>query len=225
MQANLPDDAPRELRSCCSEDLRLTLFELVGSSIDTLNEKALIEEIRKAAVKCKNTAVHRQEFYSMRQEEGQSAQQFLSKLKSKAEHCGFQLECSSEACNHKINTYKSAMIADILTVGYSDSEIQGELLAQSGTIKTLDEKFDLIQAMESGKSARNDLITYSSIKAQKSTPKKPPPIHQGYDSRGCSGCGSTSHGPGTNQPRKKHCPARAIQCDFCKIVGHFSSLS
>ena len=81
-QAKLPENAPAELRNCCSEDLRFTLFELLGPSIDDLNEKDLMEKIHKVAVKRKNTAVHRQEFYNMKQEEGQSAQQLLAKLRA-----------------------------------------------------------------------------------------------------------------------------------------------
>ena len=88
-QAKLPENAPAELRNCCSEDLRFTLFELLGPSIDDLNEKDLMEKIHKVAVKGKNTAVHRQEFYNMKQEEGQSAQQFLAKLRSQSRSLQF----------------------------------------------------------------------------------------------------------------------------------------
>ena len=200
-QARLPENAPTELRSCCSEDLRLMLFELEGSSIDNLDEKSLLQKIRQTAVKKKNTAIHRQEFYSMKQDQGQTTQQFLSMLKSKADHCNFQIECSSEACNHKINSYKSIMIADILTVGCADQDIQEELLVRSATTKTLEEKIELMQAMESGKSARTDINGHSSVQAQRST--KP----HDSNSKGCQGCGSLSHGPGTSLPRKNHCPA------------------
>ena len=141
-QAKLPENAPAELRNCCSEDLRFTLFELLGPSIDDLNEKDLMEKIHKVAVKGKNTAVHRQEFYNMKQEEGQSAQQFLAKLRAKADHCNFQLTCSSEDCSHNSNSYAPAMVADILTVGCYDQDIQGELLARSADVQSLQDKFE-----------------------------------------------------------------------------------
>ena len=69
------------------------------------------------AVNGKNVAVHLQEFYVMHQAAGQSAQQFLAKLKAKAEHCNFQIKCSSSNCGNNMNLYASGMIADILTVG------------------------------------------------------------------------------------------------------------
>ena len=209
-QAKLPENAPAELRNCCSEDLRLTVFELLGPSIDDLNEKDLMEKIHRVAVKGKNTAVHHQEFYNMKQEEGQSAQQFLAKLRAKADHCNFQLTCSSEDCSHTSNSYASAMVADILTVGCYDQDIQGELLAHSADVQSLEDKFELMQAMESGKRARNQLTVQSSVTVQRSAHRQSRQQNASQtitSPTGCEGCGSTEHGPGTNKPRKKHCPA------------------
>ena len=128
-------------------------------------------KIRETAVKRKNTAVHRQEFYSMVQEDGQSTQQFLAKLRSKADQCTFQLACSSSLCNHTINSYSSVMVGDILTVGCYDKDIQGELLARSNTVKSL-EKLELMQAMGSGKHARDELMQESRVTAQRSTHRR-----------------------------------------------------
>ena len=58
-KAHLPDDSPAELRACCTEALRITLFEFLGTTIDNLNEKDLLSKIHQLAVKGKNTAVHR----------------------------------------------------------------------------------------------------------------------------------------------------------------------
>ena len=60
------------------------------------------------------------------------------------------------------------MVADVLTVGCYDQDIQGELLARSADVKSLDDKFDLIQAMESGKRARNQVTVQSSVTVQQS---------------------------------------------------------
>ena len=226
-QAKLPENAPAELRNCCSEDLRFTLFELLGPSIDDLNEKDLMEKIHKVAVKGKNTAVHRQEFYNMKQEEGQSAQQFLAKLRAKADHCNFQLTCSSEDCSHTSNSYAPAMVADILTVGCYDQDIQGELLARSADVQSLQDKFELMQAMESGKRARNQLTVQSSVTVQRSAHRQSRQQNASQtitSPTGCEGCGSTEHGPGTNKPRKKHCPAWSVSCEFCHIMGHFAKV-
>ena len=226
-QAKLPENAPAELRNCCSEDLRFTLFELLGPSIDDLNEKDLMEKIHKVAVKGKKIAVHRQEFYNMKQEEGQSAQQFLAKLRAKADHCNFQLTCSSEDCSHTSNSYAPAMVADVLTVGCYDQDIQGELLARSADVQSLQDKFELMQAMESGKRARNQLTVQSSVTVQRSAHRQSRQQNASQtitSPTGCEGCSSTEHGPGTNKPRKKHCPAWSVSCEFCHIMGHFAKV-
>ena len=108
-QANLPDSSPAELRACCTKDLRLALFEFIGPALDTYNESDLLDKLRMIIVNGKNVAVHRQEFYAMHQDAGQSAQQFLAKLKAKAEHCNFQIKCSSNNCGNNMNSYASAI--------------------------------------------------------------------------------------------------------------------
>ena len=87
-----------------------------------------------------------------------------------------------------------------------------------------------MQAMESGKSARTDLNSHSSIKSQQSTSNQHPGsqtrshAHRKNTRNSCDGCGSTSHGPGTSQSRKNHCPARSHQCEYCSITGHFATV-
>ena len=58
------DHVVDELRACCTKELRKTLFDFVGSStLETMDEIALLEKIKEAAVIGKNVAVHRKEFY------------------------------------------------------------------------------------------------------------------------------------------------------------------
>ena len=220
----LTGDAPGELRQCCTEDLRLALFEYIGPSIRRLQEEELMEKICLLAVQSKNVAVHRQEFYHMHQEDGQTAQQFIAKLKAKSEHCSFVVKCPSGLCSNTKISYALPMVADILTVGCYDKDIQGELLAKSATVRTLEEKFQLVQALESGIQAKRDLGSESSVTAQRSSYKKSSNTRRNnQQQKGCSGCGSTAHGPGTELLRKEHCPARSVECNYCHIVGHYES--
>jgi len=181
------------------------LFEFLGPSIDDMDEAELMAKICEIAVIQKNTSVHRQEFYNMKQEEGQSAKQFLTKLRAKADHCDFRVSCSSADCNHKSNSYASEMIADILTAGCYDQDIQGELLARSAKVQSLEEKFDLMQALESGKKARQQLTLPSTVAAQRSNYKRSQQqklqhAHNTSSAKCCQGCGSTQHGPGPTKP-------------------------
>ena len=54
-------------------------------------------------------------------------------------------------------------------------------------------------------------------KAGKTSPDKSPKPRRQKD---CAGCGSLAHGPGTDLPRREHCPARAQKCGHCLILGH-----
>jgi hypothetical protein len=114
-RAGLPESDPQEVRACCSDELRMELLNCVGPNIDELTEVQLPSQIKKIAVKGKNVAVHRQEFYSLHQEPGQPIQQFVAKLKAKAEQCNFTTNCSSELCTHASISYAPSMVADQMT--------------------------------------------------------------------------------------------------------------
>ena len=65
-----PNQMNDELRSCCSVELRRTLFDFVGSSaLENFTETELLEKIRETAVIGKNKAVHRKEFYEIADEQ------------------------------------------------------------------------------------------------------------------------------------------------------------
>lgn len=54
-----------ELRSCCTLELRRALFDSIGSDrLSKITENDCLAEIKKAAVRGKNKAVHRSEFHS-----------------------------------------------------------------------------------------------------------------------------------------------------------------
>ena len=236
-RAKLPASSPEELRACCSQELRLELFNYVGPSvIDNLNESDLLKKICQLSVKGKNKAVHRQEFYSLQQEPGMPAQQFVSKLRAKAENCTFLVKCPG--CSENVS-YAQPMISDQLTVGLYDKDIQGEVLAKDAQLETFDAKLDLVLALEDGKRARDQLDGDSAIATQRSQYRKQQkPVHKSSpenkrDSdpvkvpdgpQGCPGCGSKAHGRGTRLPRRLHCPARNSKCENCGILGHLGTV-
>jgi hypothetical protein len=163
------NDATLELRACCSTELRKELFDFTGAdALNALNEDQLLEKIKTLAIKGKNKAVHRQEFYAMSQAPGQPIQAFIAKLRSKAEHCQFTFKCVSAACNRQTNSYAESMVADQMVVGCCDKDIQGEILAKDAQLTTFQEKFDLIQALEEGKRAKLQLGAESALATHKS---------------------------------------------------------
>ena len=220
-----PEEITLELRAACTTELRRSLFDFIG--IDALNsatEDNLLDHIEKVAVKAKNTAVHRQEFYSMSQAPDETILSFVSRLRSKASHCCFATECTCKAAV----SYAVEMITDQMIVGLSDSDCQAEILAKGDTLKTFDNKYDYIVATEKGRLAQTSLTSSSNHQIKSSyrrgitshphqPPDKPKPP-------GCSGCGDTSHGRGTKRPRNKHCPHWDKTCGKCGKLGHKESV-
>ena len=228
-QAEIKDsEVTDELQDACSKELRKDIFDFVGPSVvETLNEKTLLEHIKTLAIKGKNKAVHRKEFYGMSQAPGQPVQAFVGKLKSKAAHCNFTVKCTSNLCQHQTNSYAELMVSDQMVVGCNDPDIQEEVFAKDSQLGSFHDKFALIQAIEEGKTAKSQLVAetpastvaVSQYQKKKKSEKlsQKPPIK-------CQGCGSSGHGRGTDMPRARHCPAWDKICDHCHIKGHFSSV-
>ena len=223
-------EATLELRAACTPQLRRALFDFLGQdTLAAVDESSLLTHIQQVAVKGKNTAVHRQEFYSMMQSPDEPIQTFVGKLRAKAAHCHFRTTCSNTSCKADMS-YSDSMVTDQMIVGLYDKDCQGDVLAKDITLKSFKEKFDLIQAHEEGKRAQN-LLNTSSVAAHKSAyqrskrfveptdsrpltgaPKREPrrpeagPRRETQHPAGCSGCGSTAHGRGTTLPRSGNCP-------------------
>ena len=223
------DDAKLELRAACSLELRRHLFDFIGSSsLNSCNEDALLKYIKQVAVKGKNPAVHRQEFYALRQCPEEPIQQFVAKLQSKASHCAFTTKC---ACNKQVS-YGEPMVMDQMIVGLYDKDIQGEILAKDSQLKTYQQRYDFIHALEEGKRARvilsstHDSTPPSQVAASQSQyqRQKRSALLKKHAQPGCPGCGDTSHGRGTDRPRAQHCPYWDKVCGSCQKKGHAQSV-
>ena len=118
-----------ELRASCTKELRRFLFEFVGgSALETISENDLLVKIKSAAVVGKNKAVRRKEFYNLQSSPGEHINYFVARLK--AEHYNFTIKCTNDSCHNQNNPYAEAMLADQLTTGILDKDIQEELLAK-----------------------------------------------------------------------------------------------
>ena len=102
-----------ELRASCSTELRRALFDFIGIEVlNAASEDNLLEHIEKVAVKAKNTAVHRQEFYAMSQASDEPILSFVSRLRSKATHCNFTTPCTCTTTSTATVSYSLEMITD-----------------------------------------------------------------------------------------------------------------
>ena len=190
-----PDQINDELRSCCSKELRKTLFDFVGSAaIDGYTEAELLLKIKQTAVIGKNKAVHRKEFYEIVQAPDEQLNRFVAKLKAKAERCNFTMICSREGCT-QVNNYGEEMLKDQMTTGLYDKDVQQEVLAKDKELTTFNEVYTHVEAYEQGKRAKSELQPQapSLINAAKSQYKKLQQVVEKEPSKKCYGCGSQTH--------------------------------
>ena len=203
-----------ELRAACTTELRRALYNFIGQA--KLSDEPTIKAfICQMAVKGKNTAVHRHEFYSIAQSAEEPIQSFVGKLRKKASLCHFVTTCLNADCETDI-FYNEAMITDQMVVGLYDKECQGEVLSKDIILSTFDMKFDLIQALEAGRQAES-LLNTSAVSAHHSAYKKEKKSldHQQIKSTNRSGCGSRDHGRGTKLSRNENCPYWGVTCTKC----------
>jgi len=79
-----------ELRTTCSSSVNEMLFNFVGSqNLNNASEKELLEHIHSVAMKKVHPEVYRQQFFRMRQSEGETTTHYISRLKSQAMLCDF----------------------------------------------------------------------------------------------------------------------------------------
>ena len=216
----LPVEEVDELRASCSKELRKTLFDFVGSTnLQTITTDDLLIEIKRHAVVGKNKAVHRKEFYDKNQTPGEPINQYVAKLRSKAGHCNFTIKCTSDLCAHQENNYAEQMISDQMITGLYDKDIQEEILARDKQLTDFQARYDLIEAYELGKLAKNQLNTEeSSLNASKSDYKKKRNGNK-QKSAPCPGCMSTDH---SALERSEKCPAWSKTCKKCGKPNHYA---
>ena len=215
-----------ELRGCCSKDLRVTLFNSLGSAtLTTITEADLLQKIKAAAVIGKNKAVHRKEFYELTQAPEEPLNRYTSKLRAKADLCNFTMKCSAADCE-QVNNYGVEMIKDQMITGLYDKDIQQEVLAKDKTLTTFDTTYDLIESYELGKRAKSQLETQQSevnaIKSQYKSlqsGKRFNPPSKGKSK--CIGCGSYDH---TSEQREELCRAWGKKCFGCGKPNHHQSV-
>ena len=137
-RSGVSGNAKLELRAACSLELRRHLFDFIGQhKLSSCNEKELLTYMQRVAVKGKNPAVHRQEFYSLSQSPNEPLQQYVAKLQAKATHCNFSITCE---CTKTVS-YAEAMVMDQMLVGLHDKGIQGEVLAKDSQLKTFNDRY------------------------------------------------------------------------------------
>ena len=88
-----------ELRSSCSPKVNEMLFNFVGpADLDNAVEQELMKHIKAVAVRVVHPEVYRQQFFTLKQSDGESITNFVSRLKAQAMLCHFT--CQNRGVNH-----------------------------------------------------------------------------------------------------------------------------
>ena len=224
-----------ELRAACSTDVNKMLFEFVGPAVlDACTEEELLGHIKSLAVKQVHHEVHQMNFHMMSQEEGEPINRYVARLKAQAFLCQFNVPCG---CNPVTNiSYADQMVAQRLVAGLCNVDHQRKILAEAGTLTTLDAKIKRLQLLETTEESAGILRGHVQEKPSVAAPqrsqyqrnKRSPKSGSGETSEGpsengtpCRGCGNTTH-PGGKAISREFCPAKNKKCGNCGIKGHFA---
>ena len=236
-----PNEIRNELRSSCDSTVNEMLFNFVGpDALNTATENELLAHIKSVAVKTIHPEVYRQQFFSMRQNEGESVTRFISRLKSQAMLCDFSRKCDC-ADNNCSTSYSEDMIQSQVITGLYNSSHQSKVLSEMAKIKTLSEMTERLITLESTSQAsthfkpdarptdveviapiRSD-YQRNKIKDIKPVPTAPSTQQNSYkkkpSSDRCRGCDRNRHPKGREQ-----CPAQGQHCNNCNKLNHFAAV-
>ena len=119
-----------QIYTACDSSLQSTIINTVPHFL-TLKETELLQKIENIVTRKTNPAVHRLNFRSLSQSEGEQTKNFLVRLKTTAKDCMF--ECP--ACKHDLSEMN---IRDQLIRGLSNQSLQTDILAKADKLNELD---------------------------------------------------------------------------------------
>ena len=226
----LRNDIRNELRSTCTQKVNEMLFNFVGpDALNTADEDDLLAYIKSVAVKVVHPEVYRQQFFVLKQSDGESITSFISRLKAQAMLCAFVSNgsCHNPACK---TSYSEDMIRSQLIAGIRSSAYQSKVLSEITILQTLEQLTTRLLALEASERASSqfrspfDTINGSEVAPIQSTKTKDLPRssyhkHPTQYKKPCSGCGKPQHGNG-----RTNCPAWGKYCNKCKKPNHFANV-
>jgi len=211
---NDPKKIRQELRLSCSTPVNDLLFNFIGpDALNIASEEVLLKYIKSVAVKKVHPEVYRQQFFVMKQADGESITNYTSRLKSQAMLCQFKRNCDCKS-NQCTSSYSEDMIRSQLIAGLRNSSHQVKVLSEIATLATLDALIERLLTLESTEKAAHHFqpgntplesksnaikSEYQKRKFQKPKPiskesknsEPPKPIVK--DAK-CYGCGEEMHG-------------------------------
>lgn len=120
------------LYQACDDTVRKTLLETV-KDFKTMPESDLLQNIERIVTKHSNPWVHKMKFTDHMQQEGETIQDFVIRLKSLAIDCEFS--CPSPDCDYD---QTESRVLDQFLKGLRNKQLQADILAKSTSLQTLE---------------------------------------------------------------------------------------
>jgi hypothetical protein len=209
-----------QLYNSCDEHV---LNSLVTSTTDffALTEDQLLTILEGIVTKKSNPAVHRLQFSSILQCEGESIKDFVTHLKSSSPDCEF----SCSACQADLQPQH---IKDQFIRGIYNETLQTDILAKASHLPTLEDVIKHAEAYEAAQRDQTQLQNTSDVMVARTSEykrsKKTDKLSRPTKSFPCSGCGSHAHGQRGSNDRSSKCHAWGKICSTCKIPNHFANV-
>ena len=213
---SLPTEPPPNKLATLVNFVSPSVYELIA---EAASYEDAIKTLETTYDKPKNEVFARHLLSSCKQEQGQSLDQFLQKLKTLA------IECNFKACTAEI--HKNEAIRDAFISGLISPQIRQRLLENSSL--DLDTAFENARTLDMAErqslSYRSVNIT-AAINEHKNDPPDMQPDKHSSDSIAaaatfpdakCYFCGYSRH-------QRSKCPAREASCKKCGKVGHFAKV-
>merc|ERR1712082_235639 len=139
-----------ELLNCCHADVRLSLNHARGAKPSKLSEEALLARIKKAAVHTSHVSVHRKNFHSMRQEENEAFNHWVTRLTQKMNMCEYNIPCEVADCTHEHN-YGEILVEEVTIANMYNQEHMTKIMSDHQETNTYEKKFQMaVNLQEAG---------------------------------------------------------------------------
>ena len=151
---------------------------------------------------CKNIIYERYTFWSLRQDEGESIDAYVTRLKVKIDMCEYNKEGWPAAVRQEL-------IRDKFVIGLTDDSLKEQLFREVSPV-TLSKAIEIVQRSESSRQQIKDMKSPHKSNIDTVRGRRDPT--QTY----CGQCGQT-HKP-------KECPAYGLKCSTCHKLHHFAKV-
>lgn len=184
---------PAQLYSLCDANVQNSIINTAPRFFEC-NESDIMDTLERIVTKRANPTVHRMAFYSIKQADNESINDYLVRLNAIAVDC----EYTCPNCKHDLS---SSHIRDQFIKGIGNTDLQTDILAKAETLPTIEAVVKHAQAHESALQDQAALQDPTNEVAAFHGPQR----FKGSNNRGnrpsqsegqkypCSSCGNTDH--------------------------------